>query len=71
MFGPGLFPQYAAGYVVYLSDRRDRDSLKDKASIVARGIRALVSFPLVDESRLLGILYLGLAAGSYVMIKRV
>ena len=42
---------------VYLSDRRDRDSLKDKASIVARGIRALVSFPLLDESRLLGVAY--------------
>ena len=42
---------------VYLSDRRDRDSLKDKASIIARGIRALVSFPLLDESRLLGVAY--------------
>ena len=42
---------------VYLSDRRDRDSLKDKASIVARGIRALVSFPLLDDSRLLGVAY--------------
>ena len=32
---------------VFLSDRRDHDWLADKASVVARGIRALVSLPLM------------------------
>src|SRR6185312_11110802 len=42
---------------VFLSDRRDRDWLADKASVVARGIRALVSLPLQHEGRLLGVAY--------------
>jgi len=42
---------------VYLSDRRDHDWLQDKASVVARGIRALASLPLQHEGRLLGVAY--------------
>jgi hypothetical protein len=42
---------------VFLSDRRDHDWLADKASVVARGIRALVSLPLQHDGRLLGIAY--------------
>jgi hypothetical protein len=42
---------------VYLSDRRDHDWLQDKASVVARGIRALASLPLQHDDRLLGIAY--------------
>jgi len=42
---------------VYLSDRRDRDWLHDKASVVAQGIRALASLPLQHEGRLLGVAY--------------
>ena len=32
-------------------------SLQDKASVIARGIRALASLPLQHESRLLGVAY--------------
>ena len=42
---------------VYLSDRRDHAWLQDKASVVARGIRALASLPLQHEGRLLGVAY--------------
>jgi len=42
---------------VYLSDRRDRDWLHDKASVVAQGIRALASLPLQHEGNLLGVAY--------------
>ncbi|HKE48354.1 MAG TPA: GAF domain-containing protein [Rhodanobacteraceae bacterium] len=42
---------------VYLSDRRDHDWLHEKASVIARGIRALAALPLLSESRLLGIVY--------------
>jgi GAF domain-containing protein len=42
---------------VYLSDRRDHDWLHDKASVVAHGIRALASLPLLQEGRLLGVAY--------------
>lgn len=42
---------------VFLSDRRDHAWLQDKASVVARGIRALASLPLQHEGRLLGIAY--------------
>lgn len=42
---------------VYLSDRRDHDWLHDKASVIARGIRALASLPLQHEGRLLGVVY--------------
>lgn len=42
---------------VYLSDRRDHDWLQDKASVIARGIRALASLPLQHEGRLLGVAY--------------
>jgi hypothetical protein len=42
---------------VYLSDRRDHDWLQDKASVVARGIRALASLPLQHDERLLGVAY--------------
>jgi hypothetical protein len=42
---------------VYLSDRRDHDWLRDQASVVARGIRALASLPLQHEGRLLGVAY--------------
>jgi hypothetical protein len=42
---------------VYLSDRRDHDWLQDKASVIARGIRALASLPLQHDGRLLGVAY--------------
>jgi GAF domain-containing protein len=42
---------------VYLSDRRDHDWLRDKASVVARGIRALASLPLQHDGRLFGVAY--------------
>jgi GAF domain-containing protein len=42
---------------VYLSDRRDHDWLQDKASVIARGIRALASLPLQHDERLFGIAY--------------
>lgn len=42
---------------VYLSDRRDHDWLNDKASVIAHGIRALASLPLLSENRLLGVAY--------------
>jgi GAF domain-containing protein len=42
---------------VYLSDRRDHDWLQEKASVIARGIRALASLPLQHEGRLLGVVY--------------
>jgi hypothetical protein len=42
---------------VFFSDRRDHDGLRDKASVVVRGIRALASVPIVDDSRLLGVAY--------------
>ena len=42
---------------VYLSDRRDHEWLQDKASVIARGIRALASLPLQHENRLLGVAY--------------
>lgn len=42
---------------VYFSDRRDRDFLQDKASVVARGIRALATLPLAHDGRLLGVAY--------------
>ena len=42
---------------VYLSDRRDHEWLQDKASVIARGIRALASLPLQHEGRLLGVAY--------------
>lgn len=42
---------------VYLGDRRDHDFLQDKASVVARGIRAIASLPLQHEGRLLGVAY--------------
>ncbi|MGH8172244.1 MAG: FHA domain-containing protein [Rhodanobacteraceae bacterium] len=42
---------------VYLSDRHDHEWLQDKASVVARGIRALASLPLQHEGRLLGVAY--------------
>jgi GAF domain-containing protein len=42
---------------VYLSERRDSEWLSGQASVVARGIRALVSLPLIDDSRLLGVAY--------------
>ena len=42
---------------VFFSDRRDQDWLRDKASVVVRGIRALASIPLVHDGRLLGIAY--------------
>ena len=42
---------------VYLSDRRDHEFLADKASVIARGIRALAALPLQHEGRLLGVAY--------------
>ena len=42
---------------VYLSDRRDHEALHDKASVIARGIRALAALPLLSEDRLLGVAY--------------
>jgi hypothetical protein len=42
---------------VYLSDRRDHEWLQDKASVIARGIRALACLPLQHENRLLGVAY--------------
>lgn len=42
---------------VYLSDRRDRAWLADRASVVAQGIRALVCVPLLSDGELLGIAY--------------
>ena len=42
---------------VYMSDRRDHDWLNDKASVIARGIRALASLPLKQDGRLLGVVY--------------
>jgi GAF domain-containing protein len=42
---------------VYLSDRRDHEFLSNKASVVARGIRALAALPLQHEGRLLGVAY--------------
>ena len=42
---------------VYLSDRRDHEWLHDKASVIAHGIRALASLPLMQEDRLLGVAY--------------
>jgi phosphoribosyl-AMP cyclohydrolase len=42
---------------VFLSDQRDRAWLKDQASVIARGIRALACVPLLHEDRLLGVVY--------------
>jgi hypothetical protein len=42
---------------VYLSDRRDQEFLQDKASVIARGIRAIASLPLQHEGCLLGVAY--------------
>jgi len=42
---------------VYLSDRRDHEFLADKASVIARGIRALAALPLQHEGHLLGVAY--------------
>lgn len=42
---------------VFLSDRRDHDWLAGKASVIARGIRALVALPLEQDGALLGVAY--------------
>lgn len=42
---------------LYISDRRDHAWLRNKPSVVARGIRALVCLPLVHDGRLLGVAY--------------
>lgn len=42
---------------LYISDRRDHAWLRNKPSVVARGIRALVCLPLMHDGRLLGVAY--------------
>jgi FHA domain-containing protein/GAF domain-containing protein len=42
---------------VYFSDKRDHTWLKDRESVIARGIRALASVPLEHEGKLLGVAY--------------
>ena len=42
---------------VYLSDHRDRAWLREQASVVAQGIRALACLPLLHQGRLLGVAY--------------
>jgi GAF domain-containing protein len=42
---------------VFLSDRRDRAWLTDRASVVAQGIQALVCLPLEQDGELLGVAY--------------
>ena len=42
---------------VYMSDLREHAWLRNKPSVVARGIRALVCLPLMHDGRLLGVAY--------------
>jgi GAF domain-containing protein len=42
---------------VFLSDRRDQAWLRDQASVIAGGIRALACLPLQQDGRLIGVAY--------------
>lgn len=51
---------------MYLSDERDRAWLKDRASVVAQKITALVCLPLLHDGELLGIAYADTSAPAHV-----
>jgi hypothetical protein len=51
---------------LYLSDERDRAWLKDRASVVAQKITALVCLPLLHAGELLGIAYADTSAPAHV-----
>jgi hypothetical protein len=51
---------------LYLSDARDRAWLKDRASILAQKITALVCLPLLHQGELLGIAYADTAEPAHV-----
>ena len=51
---------------MYLSDERDRAWLKDRASVVAQKITALVCLPLLHEGELLGIAYADTSAPAHI-----
>ena len=54
------------GRALYLSDERDRAWLKDRASVLAQKITALVCLPLLHEGELLGIAYADTSAPAHV-----
>lgn len=51
---------------VYLSDESDRAWLKDRVSVIAQGISALVCLPLLHDGELLGIAYADTSAEARV-----
>ncbi len=51
---------------LYLSDERDRVWLKERASVVAQKITALVCLPLLHEGELLGIAYADTSAPAHI-----
>ncbi len=51
---------------LYLSDERDRAWLKDRVSVVAQKITALVCLPLLHDGDLLGIAYADTSAPAHV-----